>query len=59
MILLEPFPLGRPRDAMLRTVIRAESLEDIEAVYVLRFYTAEVIKDKRKDEKSNHRGNQT
>lgn len=47
MILLEPFPLGRPRDAMLRTVIKAESLEDIEAVYVLRIYRVAKIEDKR------------
>ena len=50
MILLEPFPIGRLREEVLRTVIKAEEAEDIAAVMVLRFYTVAVIKDKRKDE---------
>ena len=50
MILLEPFPISPLRDAMLRTVIKeeVEDAEDIEAVMVLRFYTAERIGDKRR-----------
>ena len=48
MILLEPFRIGKLRDAVLRTVIKAESAEDIEAVMVFRFYTVEEIEDKRK-----------
>lgn len=52
MILLEPFPIGRLHDEMLRTVIKAESAEDIEAIMILRFYTVAVIKDKRKDEET-------
>ena len=47
MILLEPFPIGRLREEVLRTVIKAEDAEDIEDVMVLRFYTVEVIEDKR------------
>ena len=48
MILLEPFRISKLRDEILRTVIKAEGAEDIAAVMVLRFYTVEVIKDKRK-----------
>lgn len=53
MILLEPFPVSELRDEILRTVIKAESNEDeeIAGIMVFRFYTVEVIKDKRKDEK--------
>ena len=50
MILLEPFRIGKYRDAILRTVIKAENAEDIGAVMVFRFYTVERIEDKRKDE---------
>ena len=52
MILLEPFRISKLRDEVLRTVIKAEDAEDIEAVMVFRFYTVEVIEDKRKDEKA-------
>jgi len=48
MILLEPFTISPLRDILLRTVIKAENLEDIGAVMVLRFYTVEEIEDKRK-----------
>ena len=48
MILLRPFPISPLRDAMLRTVIKAEDAKDIEAVMVFRFYTVEEIEDKRK-----------
>jgi len=47
MILLNPFPNGKLRDEMLRTVIKAEGAEDIAAVGVFRLYTVEVIEDKR------------
>ena len=47
MILLEPFRISPLRDAILRTVIKAENAEDIEAVMVFRFYTIEEIEDKR------------
>lgn len=49
MILLKPFPIGRLREEVLRTVIKAEDAEDIAAVMVFRLYTVEVIEDKRKD----------
>ena len=48
MILLKPFAISPLRDAILRTVIKAENAEDIEAVMVFRFYTVEEIEDKRK-----------
>ena len=48
MILLEPFPVGRLRDVLLRTVIKAENAEDIGAMMVFRLYTVEVIENKRK-----------
>ena len=52
MILLEPFPTGKLREEVLRTVIKAEDAEDIAAIMVFRFYTVAVIEDKRKDEKA-------
>jgi len=48
MIMLKPFPISPFRDAILRTVIKAEGIEDIAAVWILRFYTVEEIEDKRK-----------
>ena len=49
MILLEPFTISPLRDAILRTVIKAKSLEDEEySIMVFRFYTVEEIEDKRK-----------
>ena len=40
MILLEPFPIGRLHDEMLRTVIKAEGADiEVDAVMVFRFYT--------------------
>ena len=48
MILLEPFIISPLRDAILRTVIKGENAEDIEAVMVFRVYTVEEIEDKRK-----------
>ena len=50
MILLEPFTISPLRDAILRTVIKAENLEDVGkySIMVFRFYTAEEIEDKRK-----------
>lgn len=57
MILLEPFRISALRNAILRTVIKAENPEDIEAVMVFRFYTVEEIEDKRKSvlkEKESH-----
>ena len=50
MILLDPFAISPLRDVILRTVIKAENAEDIEALMIFRFYTVEVIEDKRKDE---------
>lgn len=50
MILLRPFTIGPLRDAILRTVIKAENAEDIEAVMVLRSYTVEEIEDRRENE---------
>ena len=47
MILPKPSPISPLRDAILRTVIKAENAEDIEAVMVFRFYTVEEIEDKR------------
>lgn len=48
MIMLNPFPIGELRDTILRTAIRAEDVEDVAAIAVFRFYTVEVIEDKRK-----------
>ena len=48
MILLEPFAISPLRDTILRTVIKAENAEDIEAVMVFQFYTVEEIEDRRK-----------
>ena len=48
MIMLKPFPIGELRDTILRTAIRAEDVEDVAAIAVFRFYTVEVIEDKRK-----------
>ena len=45
MILFEPFRISPFRDAILRTVIKAENAEDIVAVMVFRFYTVEEIED--------------
>ena len=49
MILLESFRIGKLRDAVLRTVIKAENAENIEAVMVFLFYTIEEIEDRRKE----------
>jgi len=50
MILLEPFTISPLRDVVLRTVIKAEADDDIEAVMVFRFYTVEEIEDKRNND---------
>ena len=50
MIILKPFPMGPLRDAIIRTVIKAEDIENTAAVTIFQFYTVEEIEDKRKDE---------
>ena len=48
MILLEPFRISPLRNAILRTVIKAENAEDIGAVMVFRLHMVEEAEDKRK-----------
>ena len=48
MILLNPFPIGKLRDEIIRTTIKAETTEgeEIGAIAVFRLYTVERMKQK-------------
>jgi len=49
MIILKPFPPGELHDEILRTTVKAEVTEEIAGIGIFRFYTVDVIEDKRND----------